>query len=131
MSAELKKSQFVRRLSSVRPSVTQLTWDPMGGAAKISKRYSCKSQPKGFKLFLFFPNGPNAHKTTFGIFEILNIEILTFFFSFSLTWDPMRANISKRYSSYQLQSKVFKVLLNFFPNGPNKNTLGIFKIFEN
>ncbi len=55
-----------------------LTWDPMG--AKISKRYSSyKSQPKAFKLFLnFLPNGP--HKTTFGIFEILKIEILMVFF---------------------------------------------------
>ncbi len=57
-----------------------LTWDPMG--AKISKRYSSyKSQPKVFKLFLnFLPNG--GHKTTFGIFEILKIEILTNFIRF-------------------------------------------------
>ncbi len=49
----------------------------MGG--KISKRYSYKSQPKAFKLFLnFLPNDP--HRTTFGIFEILKIEILTIFF---------------------------------------------------
>ncbi len=50
--------------------------------AKISKRYSnYKSQPKAFKLFLnFLPNGP--YKTTFGIFEILKIEILTIFFRF-------------------------------------------------
>ncbi len=50
--------------------------------AKISKRYpSYNSQPKVFKLFLnFLPNG--AHKTTFGIFEILKIEILTNFIRF-------------------------------------------------
>ncbi len=54
-----------------------LAWDPMG--AKISKRYSYKSQPNAFELFLnFLPNGP--HKTAFGIFEISKIEILTFFF---------------------------------------------------
>ncbi len=49
---------------------------------KIAKRYSTyKSQPKVFKLFLnVLPNGP--HKTTFGIFEILKIEILTIFFHF-------------------------------------------------
>ncbi len=43
---------------------------------KISKRYSSyKSHPKVFKLFLnFLPNDP--HKTTFGIFEILKIEII-------------------------------------------------------
>ncbi len=57
-----------------------LTWDPMG--VKISKRYSSyKSHPKAFKLFLnFLLNGP--HKTTFGIFEILTIEILTNFFRY-------------------------------------------------
>ncbi len=57
-----------------------LTWDSMG--AKISKRYSFyKSQPKAFKLFLnFLPNGP--HKKTFGIFEILKIEILMNAFRF-------------------------------------------------
>ncbi len=49
---------------------------------KISKRYSSyKSQPKFIKLFLnFLPNGP--HKTMFGIFEILKIEILTDFIRF-------------------------------------------------
>ncbi len=50
--------------------------------AKISERYSSyKSQPKAFKLFLnFLSNGP--HKTTFAIFEILKIEILTNFIRF-------------------------------------------------
>ena len=48
--------------------------------AKISKHYSYKSQLKIFKLVLnFFPNGP--HKTTFGIFKILKIDILTIFLS--------------------------------------------------
>ncbi len=50
--------------------------------AKISKRYSSyKSQPKVSKPFLnCLPNGP--HKSTFGIFEILKIEILTNFIRF-------------------------------------------------
>ncbi len=35
--------------------------------------------PESFQLFLnFLPNG--LHKTTFGIFEILNLWFLTFFF---------------------------------------------------
>ncbi len=55
---------------------------------------------ESFQTFLnFLLNGP--HKTTFGIFEILKIEILTIFFSFSLTWDPMGVKISKSYSSYK------------------------------
>ncbi len=50
--------------------------------AKISKRYSSyKLQLNDFKLFLtFVPNGP--HKTTFGMFDILKIEILTNFIRF-------------------------------------------------
>ena len=39
----------------------------------------------------------------------------------------MGANISKRYSSYQSQPKVFKILPNFPPNGPHKTTFGIFE----
>ncbi len=74
---------------------------------KISKRYSSyKSQPKVFKLLLnFVPNGP--HKTTFGIFEILKIEILMIFFSLSLTWDPMGAKPSKGYSSLKSVLSLF------------------------
>ncbi len=32
----------------------------------------------------------------------------------------MGAKISKRYSSYKSQPKVFKLFLNFLPNGPTK-----------
>ena len=65
--------------------------------AKISKSSSSsyKSQPKAFKLLLIYlPNGP--HKNTAEIFGIWKIEILMIIFSFSLTWDPMGAEISKR-----------------------------------
>ena len=50
--------------------------------SKLSKRHSSyKSEPKAFKIFLnFLPNSP--HKTVFGIFEILKIEILTNLFIF-------------------------------------------------
>ncbi len=70
--------------------------------SKISKHYSYKPQPKVFKLFLnFLLTGPIT--TKIGIFGLLKIEILPdfFFFSFSLTWDPM----------------VVKIVLNFPPNG--------------
>ncbi len=93
--------------------------------AKISKRYSYKSQPNVFKLLLnFLPNGP--HKTTYGSFEIFKIEILMILFSFSLTWDTMRVKISKHYS-YKSEPKVLKLVLKFPPNGPHKITLGILK----
>ncbi len=69
----------------------------------------------------------------FGIFDILKIEILMiFFFSFSLTWDPMGVKISKRYFPYISQQNVFKFVLNVPAIGPHKTTfnLGIFEIFE-
>ncbi len=66
---------------------------------KLHLRYSFnKSQPKFIKILLnYLLNGP--HKTTFGTFDILKIEILTMvlvvvvvvlclLFSFWLTWDP-------------------------------------------
>ena len=97
------------------------------GSENFKTRYSSyKSQPKVFKLFLnFLPNGP--HKTTFGIFENWNFNE---FYSFSLTWDPMGAKISKRYSSYKPQPNVLKLALNFPPNGPHIITFGIFEILS-
>ncbi len=60
-----------------------------------------------------------SSQTTFGIFEILKIEI-------SLTWDSIGMKISKHYS-YKLQLKVLKLVLNFSPNGPHKTPFGILK----
>ena len=40
----------------------------------------------------------------------------------------MGAKISKR--SYKLQPNVFKLFLNFPPNGPHKTTFGIFEILS-
>ena len=51
------------------------------------------------------------------------------YLSFSLTWDPMGAKVSKRFP-YKFQPKVFKLLLNFLPNGPNKSTFGAFEILK-
>ena len=59
----------------------------------------------------------------------LKIELLTFFFSFSLTLDHMGVKISKRYSSYKSQPKVFKFVLNFPPNGPHQTTLRFLKFW--
>ncbi len=41
----------------------------------------------------------------------------------------MGAKMSKCYS-YQSQPKVFKLFLNFLPNGPHKMMFGIFEIFS-
>ncbi len=55
---------------------------------------------------------------------------MEFFLSSSLTWYPMRAKISKRYSSYKSQPKVLKFVLNFPPNGPHKIAFVIFEILS-
>ncbi len=51
--------------------------------------------------------------------EIFFFNFIHFFlfWAFSLTWDPMAAKISKRYSSYKSQAKAFKLLLTFLLNG--------------
>ena len=96
----------------------------------MPKRYSSfKSRPKVLKLLLnFLPNGP--HKTTFGIFEILKMEILMNFIRFRKTWDAMGVNISKSYSSYKSQPKILKLVLNFPLNGDKTSFVFCF-FFEN
>ncbi len=42
----------------------------------------------------------------------------------------MGVKMSNRYSSYKSQEKVFKLFLNFLPNGPNKTAFGIVEILE-
>ncbi len=43
--------------------------------------------------------------------------------SFSLTWDPMEAKTSKRYSSLKSLLSPFKLFLNFLLSGPDKSTV--------
>ncbi len=50
------------------------------------------------------------------------------FFSFSLTWDPMRARISKRYSSHNRSQIVSKISSEFW--SPNILTKLLFQIFD-
>ncbi len=84
---------------------------------KILKRYSShKSQPKVFKLFLdFLPKG--RHKITFGIFEILKIEILTIFvFVFvklHRTWNPVVAKNFKALLLLQIEDENFQTFPEF------------------
>ncbi len=53
-----------------------------------------------------------------------------FSFSFSLTWDPMGAKTSKRYSSLKSLLNPFKLFLKFLLSGPHKSTLLGFWNFE-
>ena len=70
-------------------------------------------------------------KLHLGFLKFSKIVILMTFFSFSLTWDPMVVKISKPYSSYKKQPKVFKlIVLNFPPNGPHKTMFGIWEILS-
>ncbi len=52
------------------------------------------------------------------------------YFSFSLTWDPMGAKPSKRYSSLKKLLNLFKLLLNFLLSGAHKSTVLDFWNFE-
>ena len=74
-----------------------------------------------FKFWLFLPLGH-----TLGRFLNYFLRIC----SFSLTWDPMGAKISKGYSCYKPQAKCFKLFLNFLPTGPHKIVFGIFEILK-
>ncbi len=56
----------------------------------------------------FLTNGPN--KSTFGIFEILKIEMSTNFLFVFVNIGPNGSEISKRYSSYKQQPKVFSLI---------------------
>ncbi len=76
----------------------------------VSKRYSSlKSFTNSLKLFPdVLLNGP--HTRIHFILEIFkNWNFNNFFFcSFRSTWDPMGAKMSKCYSYYKLQQKIFK-----------------------
>ncbi len=58
----------------------------------------------------------------FWIFE-KKYAFLQIFFDFV----NMGVKISKRYSSYKLQPRVFKLFLNFLPNGPHKSSFGFLR----
>ncbi len=67
-------------------------------------------------------------KNVLGILEILKIEILSIFLV-SVDMGPSGSeNFS--YYSYKSQPKVFKLVLNFPPNGPHKTVLRIFEILS-
>ncbi len=67
-------------------------------------------------------------KLLFRIFEILRFWILTIFFSFSLTWDPMGAIIAKCYSFHKSRPNLFKFFLNFCLQYPHRVAFQIFEI---
>ena len=86
-----------------------LTWDSMGGGG-IQNGTPPDPRNRSRK----FPNFSC-------ILKILKIQIRSNrFYSRSLTWTQRGVNISKRYCSYKSQAKIFKVVLNFLPNGLTK-----------
>ncbi len=114
---------LIRRLS-IRPSSFRVAIISEPNI-RIPFKFSAVASPVPYAeavfFFLFF------YEYFTNIFFYLFYE----YFSFSLTWDPMGAKISKRYSSYKSQPKVFKRILNFLPNGPHKTTFGnLFKKIE-
>ncbi len=94
-SSVVRQSSVVRRPSSVRVAIIS---EPN---ARIS-----------FKFWLLLP----LIHTLGSFFNFLTFFFIFYeYFSFSLTRDPMGAKISKSFSSYNSQPKVFKLLLIFFP----------------
>ncbi len=82
---------------------------------------------ESFQTFSEISSQWSTQNYGFDFWNFENWNFLMILFSFSLTWDPMGVKISKRYSSYKSQPKVFKVLLNFLRNGPHKTMFGIFE----
>ncbi len=73
-----------------------------------------------FKPFLkFLPHGP--HKNTFGIFEILKIEILIIFFFFFINVGPNARVNFKTLLLLQIAAKSFKTCLEFYPQWSSQN----------
>ncbi len=66
------------------------------------------------------------------VWNVCNFENWNFnqLYSFSLTWDPMGAKISKRYSSLKSVLNHFKLFLNFLLSGPHKSAILNFWNFE-
>ncbi len=109
---DIETQQSYCHNTGVRNSVSQLSLNLMHGIRRILVIAS-----------------PEPYAGTF--FEVSKKYLFFYeYLSFSLTWGPMGAKISKRYSSYKSQPKVLKLLLNFLPNGPHKSTVGIFEILK-
>ena len=115
MSAELARSKFVRPLSSVvRVAIIS---DPIG---QIS-----------FKFQLLLPLGHTPRV----VLELLKNKrafsnFSGFFVLFSLTWDPMWAKTSKRYSSLKSLLNIFTLFLKLLLSGPHKSTVFGFWVYE-
>ncbi len=102
--------------------------------ANISKRYSSlKSLLNLFKLFLNFLL---MVLTKVRFLDFWNFEFLIFsrfFYIYilsSLTWEPMGAKTSIRYTSLKLRLNFSQLLLNFLLSGPGKSTVLDFWNFE-
>ncbi len=97
-----------------------LTQEPIG--VKISKCYLSFHNYNSLssKLFLNIPCG-SPRKGYFCAFEILTLKVIKKL-EFSLTWDPMGVNISKRHS-YSYDSFSTKLFRNVLCDGCDKSYL--------
>ena len=107
MSAELMESKFVRRLSVASIISEPIVW--------ISFKF----------LFLLCL----GHIGFLNFWKKNDFWIFCKYFWFSLTWDPMRAKISKHYSLKSLLT-LFKLFLKFLLSCPYKSTVLDFWNFE-
>ena len=92
--------------------LTMLIWDHMG-----AKNFKTLLLPQiTFESFQTFSEFSSQWSSQKYCFEFLKFWVFLYFtvFSFSLTWDPMAAKTSKRYSC---------LYLNFLLIGPHKSTV--------
>ncbi len=83
-----------------------------------------------FRTFSEFSSQLSTHKDSVGFLKFWVYKFSGFFFfSFSLTWDPLVAKISKRYSSLKSLLNLFKLILNFLRSCPHKSTVSDFLSF--
>ncbi len=75
-----------------------------------------------FQILVLAFAGPYA-QTYFEFLKKKTNSIFYEYFSFSLTWDPMGAKISKRYSCLKSLLNLFKPFLIFLLGGPHQSTV--------
>ncbi len=88
-----------------------------------------RSRILSFQTFPEFSSQWSSQNYVWDFWNFENWNFNYFFFSFSLTWDPIGVKISKR-CYYKSQPKAFNLFLNFVPNRSSQNYLGFLKFWK-
>ncbi len=120
-----KKSCFLIFSSAYVYTTELLSWRRRQSIIRLSSVSSGFSKTAAWIQTIFFM-GNCLQVHFFLLFKILNFQIFTIFFSFSLPWDPMGAKISKCYSSHKSLPNFLKLLPNFCLQYSHKVTFSDF-----